>query len=86
MSLQLPATGRERESGKESQGRVARNPGIQERKEGKNEGWKQGCKEGRKNASKEARILLIKGRLKKGSKDAWNAEGRELYTANPAKG
>ena len=45
MSLQLPATGRERESGKESQGRVARNPGIQERKEGKNEGWKQGCKD-----------------------------------------
>ena len=46
----------------ESQGRVARNPGIQERKDGKNEGWKQGCKEGRKNASKEAGILLIKGK------------------------
>ena len=39
----------------ESQGRVARNPGMQERKDGKNEGWKHGCKEGRKEGRMPAR-------------------------------
>ena len=48
----------------ESQGRVARNPGMQERKDGKNEGWKHGCKEGRKEGRKEE--------CQQGSKDSTN--------------